>query len=172
MRKLWFLALLVFVICVGCGPAKFTPREPLDITFDKTPVYSLDLSKIPKPSKLKPIWVDGRFNEVNSPEKATFVVLDTREYAKVGALVKLASTYKKLTKEQEVLVNIYIDQINSLKEYLALERAKSKEYRNLWVDSENALRQERYEHKMDNLLYKGVFGVIAVGALVVALIAL
>jgi len=169
MKNLIF-SILIFMI--GCAPAPFIPRKPPDIKFEKTVLYVLDLSKIPKPDKLKPIWMDSKFNQVDSPDKASFVVLSPQEYAKVGAIVKLAKNYKSIAKEQETLINIYIDQINALKEYVALEKAKSEEYRNLWIDSENKYRQEVYSHKMDNILYKGVFGIISVGALVLAIIAL
>ena len=131
----------------------------------------IDLTKIPKPSKLRPIFMDVNFKEVSADE-ASYVVLVPSEYAKIAALLKLAKTYKSIVKEQEVLVNAHIQINNLVKEYLALERAKADEYRTLWADSENAYRQERYYHKVDNAVNKGAMSLISLGAIVAVLLAL
>lgn len=162
------LCLLFFI---GCAPKLFVPREIPDIKFEKTESYSVDLSNIPKPDKLKPVFVDSEFKEVTQ-EEAEYVLLVPKEYAKVGAVVKLAVAYKDIVKEQETLINTNIDVINSLKEYVALEKAKAEEYRNLWADSENAYRQERYRHKVDQAITRGTFGVIVIGLLTALIIAL
>ena len=167
MRKLLPIILLS-ILLTGCFPPKFIVKEPPDLNtkFDKTPPYSIDLSKIPKPDKLKPIFVDENFKQVPM-EEAKFILLAPSEYAKIAALLKLAKVYKNIIKEQEILVNTNVDIINSLKEYVALERAKAKEYRQLWADSENAYRQEKYAHSLDNAINKGAFGLMSIGSLIV-----
>ena len=40
-------------------------------------------------------------------------------------------TYKQIALEEEVLINLHINTINALKEYLELERQKSLQYREL-----------------------------------------
>ena len=95
-----------------------------------------------------------------------------KEYAKVGAVVKLAKAYKEIIKEQETLINTDIRIINALKEYIALEQAKAEEYRKLWADSENAYRQEQYYHKLEQALTKGAFGVIVSGLIAALILAL
>ena len=166
MRKLIPIILLgILLLPIGCMPPKFITKEPIDVKFDPTPPYSIDLSKIPKPDKLKPIFVDENLKEVPM-EKAKFILLSPVEYRKIAALLKLAKAYKGIVKEQEILVNTHVDIINSLKEYVALERAKAKEYRQLWADSENAYRQEKYAHSLDNAINKGAFGLMSIGSLV------
>ncbi len=165
------LILVVATLFFGCTPPKFIPREPLDTKFDKTPPYNIDLSKIPKPEQLKPIFVDENFKVVPMDE-AKFILLAPKEYAKVAALVKLAKAYKNIIKEQGILVNTHIAIINALKEYVALEQAKAKEYRQLWADSENAYRQERYAHRVDNAINKGMFGAISLGSILMLLLVL
>jgi len=162
---------LLIVSLVGCAPAVFVPRELPQVKFEPTPTYSIDLSKIPKPDKLKPIFMDVNFKEVSADE-ASYVVLVPSEYAKIAALLKLCKTYKDIVKEQELLVNAHVQIINSLKEYLALERLKMEEYRILWADSENAYRQERYYHKMDNAVNKGAMSLISLGAIIGIILAL
>ena len=105
-------------------------------------------------------------------EEAKFVVLVPAEYARIAALLKYARAHKDIVKEQEILLNVYIEIINSLKEYLALEQAKAEEYRQLWADSENAYRQERYQHRLDNAINKGLFGIISLGAIAALILAL
>jgi len=165
------LLVLIFLLPFGCAPPKFIPREPLKVEFDPTPPYSIDLSQIPKPDKLNPVFVDENFKEVPM-DQAKFIVLAPAEYAKIAALLKYARAHKDIVKEQEILLNVYIEIINSLKEYLALEQAKAEEYRQLWADSENAYRQERYSHRLDNALNKGLFGIISLGAIAALILAL
>lgn len=176
MRKIiaWVLMVtLLLTPIMGCAPKQFVPYEPPVIKFDKTAPYEgIDFDAIPKPNKIKPIFVDENFKEVPA-EEAKFVLLVPKEYAKVAAVVKLAKTYKLLAQEQEVLINTNVNIINSLKEYVALEQMKATTYRRLWADSENAYRQERYQHKLDNAINKGASVAIAIGAAVLlAIIAL
>ncbi len=167
MRKLLPIILLS-ILLTGCMPPKFISKEPPDLNtkFESTPPYSIDLSKIPKPDKLKPIFVDENFKVVPM-EEAKFILLAPSEYAKIAALLKLTKAYKNIIMEQEILVNTHVDIINSLKEYVALERAKAKEYRQLWADSENAYRQEKYAHSLDNAINKGAFGLMSIGSFIV-----
>jgi hypothetical protein len=146
-------------------------QEPLNVTFDPTAPYELDTSKIPKPEVLKPIFVDENFKEVPI-DQAKFIILSTEEYAKIAALLKYAKAYKDISKEQEHLINIYIEMINSLKELVALEQAKAAKYREMWADSENAYRQERYAHRLDNAVNKGILGLISIGSIVALILAL
>lgn len=171
-RFIIILSLILSLGFIGCAPKEFVPYKPPEIKFEKTPSYELDLTPIQalKPDKIEPIYVDENFKEV-SPEEAKFVVLAPREYAKIAAILKIAKAYKDIAKEQEVLINANINIINSLKEYVALEQAKAEEYRKLWADSENAYRQERYEHKVDNAINKMSFGAVALGV-VIAIIAM
>jgi len=156
---------------VGCSPKPFIPMEIPNLTFDKTQSYSLDLSTIPKPDKLIPVFVDKNYNMVPIND-AKYIILTPIEYAKIAGLLKLTKTYKSITLEQEILINSNIDIINSLKEYVALERMKANEYRNLWVDSENAYREERYTRKWNDFISKGTMSIISIGAIVIAILAL
>lgn len=165
------LILLSFIV-VGCAPAPFIAKEPFQVKFDPTLKYEVDLSGIIQPDKPVKIWVDEKFNVVENSKDAKYLLLTQKEYAKYVAQLQIKETYKEIIKQQEILINTYIDQINALKEYISLEQAKAQSYRELWVDSENAYRQERYDHKMDSLINKGVTGAISLGALVLLILAL
>ena len=177
MKKLIVL-LLIGLFAISCAPAPFKPFKPEPIEFEKTPPYSVkeDLDKIPKPEPLKRMYVkkisDTTYEVVTVKEEATHIMLAPAEYAKVGALVKLAKTYKGVALDQEVLINSYIEQINALKELLAMEQRKVEVYRELWISSENAYRREKWEHDWDNRFHKaGLYG-ITIGAIVVMLLLL
>jgi len=169
MKKvLVYLTLFLFLL-TSCAPAKVIPVKRFDPKFERTPPYEVSID-LPKPDKIVPIYVDENFQRTTI-DKAKFVVLAPAEYAKVAAIVKLAKNYKAIAKEQQVLVNIHIDTINALKEYVALEQAKFRAMEELSVHYQNAYNQEAYYHKLDNAIHKGMFAVITIGA-IIALIAL
>ena len=128
--KKYVLYLFLVLFCIGCAPKQFEPFQPPQIQFEKTQEYKLDLSSIKKPEKIVPIFVDDNFKEV-SVDEAKFVLLSPTEYAKVGAIVQMAVNYKQIALEQETLINLHINTINALKEYLEMERQKSLQYREL-----------------------------------------
>ena len=164
MKKVILFIFLV-LFCIGCAPKQFEPFQPPEIKFEKTEEYKLDLSSIKKPEKINPIFVDENFKEVPT-ENARFVLLSQQEYAKVGSLVELAITYKKVAEGQATLINLHINTINSLKEFLELERQKSLQYRELWVNAENNYRYEQWEHKKDSFFYQSGLYAISLGSLI------
>jgi len=167
MAKYLISCLLISTMLLSsCAPAMFTSRELSKLNFEQTPYYETDLNKIPKPDKLKPIFVDKNFKETTK-ENAEYVLLVPKEYAKIAGLLKLCKAYKDIIKEQEVLINANIDIVNSLKEFVELERLKAQEYQNLWVDAENSYRHEQYYHKLDNAVNKGSFILLTLGIIAV-----
>jgi len=177
MKKIITL-LIIGMFIISCSPPAFKPFKPEVIKFDKSPVYSIqeDLDKIPKPDPIKRMYVkritDKSFEVVADKSEATHIMLAPKEYAKVGAVVKLAKTYKGLVIDQEALINTYIDQINALKELYAMEQRKAEVYRELWISSENAYNQEKWEHDWDNRIHKaGLYG-ITIGSIIVFLLLL
>jgi hypothetical protein len=177
MKKIIALILLALFV-VSCAPAEFKPFKPDPIIFNKTEPYSIQeyLNSLPKPEPLQRIYVkkidDTTYQTVQNKEEATHIMLAPKEYAKVGAVVKLAATYKELAIDQEKLINTYISQINALKELLAMEQKKTEMYRELWIGSENAYRYERWEHKVDNTINKaGLYGV-TMGSILIFLLML
>ena len=164
MKKIILFVCLIFFF-IGCAPKQFEPFQPPEIKFEKTQEYKLDLSSIKKPDKINPIYLDENFKEV-SIEKAKFILLSPQEYAKIGALLEIAITYKKVALEQETLVNLHINTINALKEFLELERQKSLQYRELWVNAENNYRYEKWEHQKTSFFYQSGLYLISFGSLI------
>jgi hypothetical protein len=165
------IILLSFLYMTACAPAPFVAKEHPQITFSKTPKYSVDLSDIIKPEQPIKIWVNENFQQVDDPATAKYLLLSHNEYAKYVAQLQIKTTFEKIINEQEILINTYVDIINSLKELVALEQTKANAYRDLWVDSENAYRQEKYNHQIDNITNRGIIGLISIGAIVIAILA-
>lgn len=175
MKRIISLVALIF-LCASCGPTVLKPWKPPELIFKMTPSYSVQegLGAIKKPEPPKRIFVkvEGDKISVVPKEEATHIMFAPEEYAKIGAVVKIAAAYKDIILEQEKLVNIYITEINALKELVALEQKKSMAYRELWISSENAYRQEVHDHKFDNILNRGFVYVVTVGSILVFLLAL
>lgn len=155
--KCFILILSILFFSVGCGPRNFEPFNPPPIQFEKTPEYSLDLSSFEKPEKIQTVYLDEDLNET-SIDLATYVLLTNKEYSKVNSLLQLAIGYKEITQEQATLINLHINTINTLKEHIELERAKSLQYRELWINAENNYRYEEWEHTKTHIFYKSGIG--------------
>ena len=178
MKTKIFLCIVLLFTIASCAPKEFSPFIPPNLQLETTPSYNIkeDLENIPKPSQLVPIYVkktsESNYEVVGTLNEATHILLAPEEYAKVGAVVKLAKTYKEIILMGESITNTYISEINALKELNALEREKLISYRELWVNSENMYRQEKYEHKADNIINKGGMYLITLGSILVFLLAL
>jgi hypothetical protein len=99
------------------------------------------------------------------PSVATKLILTSDEYKNIGIIMSMTKAYKETALAEEILINTHIDIINNLKELVALEQKKSKDYRELYINSENLYRQEVWEHKWDNringtMMYLVTFGSI------------
>ena len=102
---------------------------------------------------------------VENEEEATHILLIPEDLSKITAKLEIGSQYKEIAISEEALINTYINQINALKEFIEIERTKSLVYRELWVNSENAYRQEQKERRHDNILNKVttfLFGTVAI----------
>ena len=170
----------MMTLLVGCGPKTFTPNiePPAPIEIEPTKPFTVqpDLEKIVKPKPLNPIYIklndDGTITQLPTADGATHLLLSPTEYSKVGALLKLAKTYKALVIKEEEIINTYIAQNNALKELLKLERQISLHYYNLWVNAENLRLQAEYTHQIDSAVNRITTVILSVGALAVVAFAL
>jgi len=168
----YIMLILLCLLTVSCAPATFKPYTPPEIKFNRTPEYSnktvlaeiKGLGKI----KLKPMYVDKHMKKT-SPSNADYVILTDKNYKDIGVLIQKAKAYKSLAIEEEILINNYISIINTQKEYVELERQKAREYRQLWVMSENNFRMEEYRHTRDNVINKVTHYILVIGGIALAI---
>ena len=149
----WSLLLVAISFLVGaCAPKDYKPFIPPKIEFEKTEKYTLDLSALQKPDKPNYVALDENFQPVTeaNPGQAKYLAFTRDEFKKVMALSAAYNSQQELLKDHEALVNVYISEINALKELVALREQIIQQYIELYAMSENAYRQERYEHKWDN----------------------
>jgi hypothetical protein len=166
-----FVLFLCILFLVSCTPTQFIPREMKIHKFESTPIYELNADII-LPDKPVKILLDKDFKVTTDAKEAKYIAFAPKEYTKVQGFLKARQAYQEITEEQEKLINTYIQTINALKEYIALQQLKAEEYRQLWADSENAYRAEQHQHKIDNMYHKTIIGVMGLGAIVIAILAL
>lgn len=169
MKRLAALSLLVLV---GCAPTRFEPFRPPPINFERTKYYEFDASKLQKPSAPNQILLDANFRPVEDSTSAKYVAFASSEFAKIVALNRLYNAQQDIITEQVHLVNTKVDIINSLKELLALKDAELQEYITLWVNSENAYRQEAADHFRDNVFNRSAMYLITIGSIILLAVGL
>jgi len=177
MKFFILIGILFLFAFVSCSPQNIKPWTPPEVKFEKTPPYSIkeELDNIPKPDPPVKIYVkqiDNKTFVVTNEAESTHRMFAPKEYAKIGAVIKLVKIYKSLILDQEKVINMYISQINALKELYELEQIKSRQYRELWISSENAYRQEVRDHKFDNAVNKTALYGVTVGSIIVLLLML
>jgi hypothetical protein len=169
MKKL-FLMIAALLLLVSCAPAQYKPFVPPEVKFEKTQPYVLDLSVLKKPERPNYIVLDSDMKPVAETSKeAKYLAFSTAEFKKIMALSAGYNDQRELLQSQEDLVNVYISEINALKELLAVREQILKQYIELYALSENAYRQERYEHKWDNAESKIVQILMAAGLVLLML---
>jgi len=163
---------LALLLVIGCASTPIPYKEIPEIHFETAEPYKIDLDSIQKPSPPKAKYgkyIDNGDVQLlaadDTIDSAAVVVFDLNEYKKIGQLVVLTTTYKNIIEQQSVLINNKIEIENSLKELMALERMKTKEYADMWVDMANTYQREKHDHKMDNIMNK-VTQMLLVGLLV------
>jgi hypothetical protein len=151
MKKL-LLLIAAFVMIVSCAPAQYKPFVAPEVKFEATQPYVLDLSALKKPGKPIYVALDAGMRPITSenPGEAKYLAFSKSEFKKIMALSAAYNDQRELLESHEDLVNVYISEINALKELVALREQIIKQYIELYAMSENAYRQERYEHKWDN----------------------
>lgn len=173
MVKKICIVFLCILFLASCAPTQFVPREMKKLhKFELTLMYELKTDIIVPADKPVQILLDKNFQITTDAKQAKYIAFAPKEYTKVQSFLKAGKTYKEITKEQENLINAYIQTINALKEYIALQQLKAEEYRQLWADSENAYRHSHHQHKIDNMFHKSIIGIMGVGAIVIAILAL
>ena len=168
---IWILFLFLLVgFGYGCSPKIFEPYQPPVVEFEKTEPYVLDLTKLQKPDKPNYIVIDEDFNPVAESGKAgKYLAFTQEEFKKILVLNQLYKSQDKLLKDHESLVNIYISEVNALKELVAIKEQMLQQYITLYSLSENAYRQEKWEHNWDNTSNK-IVQILLLGGLVLLML--
>lgn len=171
MKKYVIMFIMMFIMMTGCAGKTFKPT-PVDVYNPKALTeYVYDYSKDAKPQKLNPIFLDKDFKECTA-NKARYLAFDSKEFTKIKHLKKIAKYYKDQVGEHVILVNDYIKITNLERENTKLENQKSIKYRELWIQSEEAYRQEKYWHKIDNWINRISSCIMGAGLVYVVIIAL
>jgi len=175
--KKFCIACLTIVLSIwisGCAttPEIDKPLEPLK--FEKEQIYTLDTSKLAETDPPNFILLiedkNGTLRHCRADEEPTHVALSQDDLVKLDAMVTTKNAYKDISKEQGHLINIERDKVNALKEMLALERQNRQLERDLRQDVEKAYKQERKDHRLDNIVNRATLVVTVVGGVAIAAI--
>ena len=172
MKKYVIMFMMMLIMLTGCYSGKAFKPAGVDVYNPKALTeYVYDFSKDEKPQKLIPIFLDANFEECTANE-ARYLAFDGKEFSKIKHLQKIAKYYKDQVGEHVVLINNYIKIANSEREYTKLENQKLIKYRELWIQSEEAYRQEKWWHKIDNWVNRISSCIMGAGLVYVVVIAL
>lgn len=168
---IWFILLLsMFAFTYGCSPKTFEPYEPPMVEFETTEPYKLDLTKLQKPDKPNYITIDEDFNPVaESGKEGKYLAFTQEEFKKILVLNQLYKSQHTLLKDHESLVNIYISEVNALKELIAIKEQMLQQYITLYSLSENAYRQEKWNHQWDNTSNK-IVQILMLGGIILLML--
>lgn len=156
----------------SCAPREVKPMQLTEIKFEKTPKLESDLDSIPDPGKPKVLFIDENGQLTEDASKAKYVAFSREDYPKVVANLKLKETYKQLYLTNIEVANQYIDTLNHLKDLIEKDQQLIQLLNERQAYFENQYRQEAYDHKMDNIYHQSIIGIMGIGAVLIAILAL
>lgn len=162
----------LFGVLTSCAPRQIVPMDLTEIEFDKTPKLEANLDDIPDPGKPDMVYISEDGKVVDDPSQAKYVAFTKEEFAKVVANLKLKNTYKELYITNVELANQYIDTLNHLKELVEKDQQLIQLLNERQAYFENQYRQEAYDHRVDNMYHRSVIGLMGIGAVIIAILAL
>jgi len=157
---------------VSCAPKKVTQIKITPVQFEQTPHIQNQLDTIPDPGKPKALFIDENGEITTDSAKAIYVAFSKADYPKVVANLKLKETYKDMYLANVEVTNQYIDTLNGLKELINQDQQFIQLLNERQSYFENQYRQEVYDHKIDNFYHRTIIGLMGVGAIVIAILAL
>jgi len=167
-----FVLFLCILFLVSCAPTQFVPREMKVHKFEPRPSYEQTTEIILPDKPPVKILLDKNFKVTTNLKVVKYIAFTPGEYKKVQAYISAGKAYKRVSEEQVKLINAEINISNNKNEYIILVKLASEEYKQLWADSENSYRQEQYQHKVDNIFHKTIIGIMGIGAIIIAILAL
>jgi len=156
----------------ACAPRQVQPMKLTEIKFEKTPYIEDNLNDIPDPGKPKALLIDENGKITNDASKAKYVAFLREDYPKVVANLKLKETYKQMYLTNIEVANQYIETLNNLKDLIEKDQQLIQLLNERQSYFENQYRQEAYDHKIDNIYHQSIIGIMGIGAVIIAILAL
>lgn len=172
MKNNFILSILIIpLLFLGCvtNDKKFDVKVLEPIQIDRTEVYKLDTSNIDNLFINTLEQINNDIIITTNENDETVIIMDEETFAKIADISEIAEAYQNTIDQQTDLVNVYVDEINALKELVKLERERAIIYKDLWITSNELYLQEAKLRKRDNLMNNIKFyGSNAIWLLVVA----
>lgn len=141
-----------------------------EASFEKTERFKLQ-GHIEKPGKPELIQLDSNFNITYDNNDTKYFAFVKNEFAKIVVLSNAFDSQKDIIDSLEDLVNVKIDQINSLKELITTNENLSKHIAVLYVNEQEMRQLEQNNYKFQKLMDR-IFMIIQGGAIIALAIAL
>jgi hypothetical protein len=169
MKKI-LLGLFCLVCLVGCITPDIDKPLP-ELYLDREEPYVLDTSSLKMPDAPNFILLveeNNKFRIANDNETPTHVALLQEDLVKIDTMITIKKAYEKISVEQAALINVERNKIDALKELLEIERNSRQLERALRMDTEEALAEERKDHKIDNIISRVAVVVAIAGGVAIA----
>jgi hypothetical protein len=161
--------LLIFILS-SCSKQEIKPIELPKSNFEKTEYFKLDDLEIIKPGKPNYILLNSEYELVDDPELSYYVAFKNIEFAKIVALSKSFDNLKEVNNQLVTIINLKVDEINSLKEIISYKEIISDQINLLYVNERQIRELERKEYKFQKIMDK-IYIVIQSGVIVALAIA-
>lgn len=164
--------ILLIILLSGCSKQEIKPIELPKSNFEKTEYFKLDDLDFIKPPKPDYIFLDVNYKLVEDPELSYYVAFKNTEFAKIVALSKSFDNLEKINSQLVTIINLRIDEINSLKEIISYKEIISDQINLLYVNERQMRELERKEYKFQQIMDK-IYIVIQSGVIIaLAIVAL
>jgi len=171
MRYLIGLAMVCLIGGCATSPVKEIDKQLPELQFSKSEVYVLDTSKLidpDAPNFIMMVMDKNGLRAATDTETPTHIMMLQEDLVKVEAMIDVKNAYQDIANSQATLINIERDKVDALKEMLQLERQSRILERNLRLGVEDILKQERKDHRLDNILNRATLIAIGLGGVAIA----
>ena len=168
--KKTILCILVFFFLFGCSIKNIDPIIIPTSNFEKTENFVIE-THVEKPAKPNYILLDSNFQKTTNTKEIKYFAFTSEEFAKIIALSKSFDSQKDMINELEKLVNIKIEQINTLKEITVLKENLSQHLALLYSNEQNIRSLESRNFQVRQIMDR-VFMIIQAGVIIALAIAL
>lgn len=158
------------IFSFGCATIDIPVMSFPKAEFEKTEEFVLE-DNVKKPGKPQFILLDSNFNVIKEQKNAAYIAFNPDEFAKIVALSEAFDAQEEVISGLADLLNIRVDEINALKELIAVKEILSEHLAQLYAN-EQKIRQEEARMYMWKDAMNRFFLVVKAGVIIALAIAL
>jgi hypothetical protein len=148
------LVSICILLFIGCSTKEFKPIELPKSNFEKSEYFNLNDLEIIKPDKPNYILLDYDFKLVDDPDLSEYVAFNNKEFAKIVALSKSFDNLNIVNNQLITIINLKVDEINSLKEIISYKEIISDQLNLLYINEQQMRELEKQEYRFQKIIDK------------------